>query len=251
MKNKRVLIVDDNDLNRKVFENIIRHNYLFDTAKNGEEAIEKLRTVRFDIILMDIQMPIMDGITALKTIKEESLTEAPIIAVSAYSEKSDRAYFLSTGFDEFIAKPIKTKELLESIHLHLQHKRPPVPVAQRSVNHEILNLDVLRQLKKYNSPKNIRTVYADFMEEAEVLIGEIKTLIDVGKYAEIGEKLHILKGNSGTLGASRMFQYAASFETKIKESNFTDILQDYLSLQNQLTIFKDYFQDQNNLTKDE
>src|SRR5690554_3879651 len=101
MKNKKVLIVDDNALNRKVFENIIGYSYLFDVATNGLEAIDKIKSDDFDIILMDIQMPKLDGISAMKIIKEESLSNAPIIAISAYSSQADRDYFLSTGFDDF------------------------------------------------------------------------------------------------------------------------------------------------------
>src|SRR5690606_7392965 len=103
MKNKKVLIVDDNALNRKVFENIIGYSFLFDVAVNGLEALEKIRSDHFDIILMDIQMPKLDGISALKIIRGDNLTSAPVIAISAFSNPSDRDYFLSMGFDDFMA----------------------------------------------------------------------------------------------------------------------------------------------------
>ena len=73
MKPKKVLIVDDNSLNRKVFENIIGQLYQFGTASNGREALEKIKSGEYDLAIMDIQMPILDGINTLNIIKNENL----------------------------------------------------------------------------------------------------------------------------------------------------------------------------------
>ena len=88
MKSKKVLIVDDNDLNRKLFENLMGSLVTISTAKNGIEAVELAKKVDFDLILMDIQMPQMDGITAMKKIKQDG--PCHIWAVTAYAEESDR-----------------------------------------------------------------------------------------------------------------------------------------------------------------
>lgn len=244
MKNKKVLIVDDNALNRKVFENIIGYSYLFDVAVNGLEALEKIKAEHFDIILMDIQMPKLDGISALKIIREDNLTSSPVIAVSAYSNQSDRDYFLSTGFDDFMSKPVKPKDLLEAIHFYI-HK---ADFLQKKENEEALTSDLdestIHKLIKYNSPENIKTVYSDFLEEAEGLVEEIKFYIVNKKFAEIAEKLHILKGNSGTLGALNLFNSSAAFENKIKYSDFEEIHEDYLLLEKHLNNFKNSLKDQ-------
>jgi len=247
MKNKKVLIVDDNALNRKVFENIIRHDYLFDTAENGLIALEKLRNEHFDVILMDIQMPKLDGISTLKAIKEEGISSSPIIAVSAYSDQSDRDYFLATGFDEFIAKPIKPKHLLETIEMQLHEPQSSVPYEETEVEEEnTLELDegIVKRLLKYNTPENIREVYLDFIEEAEELTSDIKKIIEEENYPAIGEKLHIIKGNSGTLGANRIYHFSAFFERNIKNSNFENISKDYLKLKRMLDNFRVYFGEQ-------
>jgi len=252
MKEKKVLIVDDNALNRKVFENIIRHSYQFDSAENGLVALEKLRSGSFDVILMDIQMPKLDGISTLKAIKNENLSDAPIIAVSAYSDQSDRDYFIATGFDEFIAKPIKPKNLLETIQSQLNPggesmmngsaENHPTPVQDQES--EELNEKIVKQLLKYNSPDNIRMVYLDFIEETEDLIKDIENLIDGKNYPEIGAKLHIIKGNSGTLGANKIYQFSTSFEKNIKTSKFDNISQEHLMLKQLLDNFRGYFSEQ-------
>jgi two-component system alkaline phosphatase synthesis response regulator PhoP len=244
MKNKKVLIVDDNALNRKVLENIIGYSYLFDVATNGLEAIDKIKSEHFDIILMDIQMPKLDGISAMKIIKEESLSHAPIIAISAYSSQADRDYFLSTGFDDFMAKPVKPKDLLESIHYHVTNTSPQG--REQAVDNETtLDGVVLEKLMKYNSIENIKMVYLDFLEEAERLLEEIKYLIENKRFSEIHEKLHILKGNSGTLGAQRFFNACVVFENKIKSTDFRGVRENNLLLEKHLTDFRNNLKEQN------
>lgn len=242
MKSKNVLIVDDNALNRRVFEHIIGQVYNFDIAENGKIALEKLQTGNFDLVLMDIQMPVMDGITAMKKIKHENLTNAPIIAISAYAEQNDKDYFLSTGFCDFIAKPIKPKLFLETLSLHLEHG---VKVDLEKSNSERKNFDtldekVLIQLQKYNSKENIQIVYNDFIEETESLLTEMKQFLIVKDFEAVGEKLHIIKGNSGTLGAQKIYNCCKEFEKNIKNGIFDNTLKDYLILMELFDSFKTY-----------
>ncbi|SHN00192.1 CheY chemotaxis protein or a CheY-like REC (receiver) domain [Cyclobacterium lianum] len=250
MKNKKVLIVDDNALNRRVFENVIGHNYFFESASDGMEAIEMLRKNSYDIVLMDIQMPKLDGISCLKIIKEEEITDIPIIAISAYSNQGDREYFLSTGFDDFIAKPVKPKDLLETIHHHLQPGMPPAAGKENEPDNEAdLNESVIHQLLKYHNLDNIKAVYHDFLEEAESLTEEIKNLAELKKFEEIGEKLHILKGNSGTLGVFVIHKATAGFEKKIKQSSHNDIQKDIAQLEEGLKTYRKLIENDKIFTK--
>ncbi|NHE55723.1 response regulator [Cyclobacterium plantarum] len=239
MKNKKVLIVDDNALNRRVFENVIGHNYFFESASDGMEAIEMLKTKKYDIVLMDIQMPRLDGISCLKIIKEEEITNIPIIAISAYSNQGDREYFLSTGFDDFIAKPVKPKDLLETIHFHLQPGLHKPDTSENDSNEEVnLNESVIQQLLKYHNLDNIKSVYHDFLEEAESLTEEIKKLADLKKFEEIGEKLHILKGNSGTLGVIVIHKVTSNFEKKIKQLEHNELYKEIRKLEEGLKTYQ-------------
>jgi len=239
MKNKKVLIVDDNALNRKVFENVMGHNYFFESASDGLEAIDLLKSNQYDIILMDIQMPKLDGISCLKIIKEEEITDIPVIAISAYSNQGDREYFLSTGFDDFITKPVKPKDLLEAIHFHLNKIKTRINIPEKEKDIDVdINESVIQQLLKYHSLDNIKSVYKDFLEEAENLTEEIKILAEFDKFEEIGEKLHILKGNSGTLGVNMMYKVTALFEKKIKNSTTEGINDDIDQLKSSLSEFK-------------
>jgi CheY-like chemotaxis protein/HPt (histidine-containing phosphotransfer) domain-containing protein len=236
MKPKKVLIVDDNSLNRKVFEHIIGQLYQFGTASNGREALDKIRTGEFDIVLMDIQMPILDGINTLNIIKNEKIADIPVIAVSAYANENDRDYFISAGFDDFIPKPIKPRNLLETLDKHLQKSKNIQKTEDLSVPE--LDIKVVNTLLKFNNAENIRLVYEEFIDESINLLSEIKSLVGRGNYSEIGEKIHIIKGNSGTLGAMKIYNFCQNFEKNIKYNNFENTLEDYIYLENIVQSFR-------------
>ncbi|MGY6521597.1 MAG: Hpt domain-containing response regulator [Mongoliitalea sp.] len=235
MIDKKVLIAEDNPLNRRVFENIIRQRYHLDVAENGYQAIEKLNEQAFDLILLDIQMPVMDGVTACRIIKSERLSDAPIIAISAYADESDKALFISSGFDDFLPKPVKPQILLRLLSKFLDQgagiAKPEFPV---------LSEDTLQKLLKYNSNINIRTVYADFLKETHMLLEEIKALIQAKQFYEVGQKLHTIKGNSGTLGATALFKFSEAFELNIKSQNFDNIEKEYLTLKELVNSFENH-----------
>src|SRR5690606_32434170 len=127
-------------------------------------------------------------------------------------------------------------------HTHL----PSVPAEGEHAARMGVDLDeaIISQLLKYNSTENIRTVYLDFLEEAERLIEEIKYFIENKRYNEIGEKIHILKGNSGTLGAQNLYYSSSSFEDKIKLSEFEGIKEAYFLLEKHLNNFRNNLRDQ-------
>jgi PAS domain S-box-containing protein len=114
-----ILLTEDDKVNKMVITRILEERgYSVDTANNGVEAIEMYEKNSYDIILMDIQMPIMDGIEATKRIREKDKDKdkhTPIIAITAYALKGDRERFLTQGIDEYVSKPIKIEELFYAI----------------------------------------------------------------------------------------------------------------------------------------
>lgn len=118
----RILLVDDNEMNNEITSELLRENgYYVDVANDGDVAIEKLlekKTGYYDAILMDIQMPNMDGYTATKLIRgfsDPELADIPIIAVTANAFEEDRQEAIASGMNAHISKPIKIKQLLETL----------------------------------------------------------------------------------------------------------------------------------------
>lgn len=242
MKSKNILIVDDNDLNRKLFENLVGQIWSYQSATDGLEAIQKVKEDKFDLILMDIQMPKLDGISALKQIKASDLATCPIIAVTAFADESDRMAFLDQGFDEFITKPIRPREFLEKIQhfLDINQEKNSKSSEKLNVKNVILDLDVFGQLGKYNNPQMIKKVYLDFIEESMGILERIPKELETNNFNEVAESLHILKGNSGTLGANKVFMEAQKAELLAKEGDKSTLLSQREKIHKEIESFLNY-----------
>lgn len=111
---KRILVAEDNDSNYILMSYILRKSYEIARAVNGQEAVDMVAKEKFDMVLMDLQMPVMDGLTATKIIKSTH-PELPVLAVTANVFGSDREAALAAGCDEFITKPVNAAGCLEII----------------------------------------------------------------------------------------------------------------------------------------
>lgn len=110
---QKILIVEDNDHNRSMFSDIlVFHGFQVSLATDGQEGVLLARELMPDLILMDIQMPGMDGLTAGSLLKEDPATSGlRIIALTSFAMRGDQEKFLAAGFDGYLAKPISTREL--------------------------------------------------------------------------------------------------------------------------------------------
>lgn len=122
MNTRTILIVEDNNSNRLLMSDILNYQgYTVLEAKNGVEGIEKARKYRPDLVLMDIQMPVMDGFTAARILKDDPLTrQIRLIAITAFAMHGDRERILAAGFDDYIAKPIAIREFPRTIQSYLE-----------------------------------------------------------------------------------------------------------------------------------
>ena len=111
---KKILIAEDNDSNFILMTYILKKYYQFERAKNGQEAVEMAEKNTYDIVLMDIKMPIMDGLEATKAIKEK-FPDLPIIALTANAFDSDRQLALDAGCNDFLSKPVSSDLCLQTI----------------------------------------------------------------------------------------------------------------------------------------
>jgi len=116
MKLIKALIVEDNPINMELVLEILTSNGIsVDEAVNGEEAIEMVEKETYDLVLMDIELPGMDGVDATKIIKSRH-KNLPILALTSYAMKGDRERFLAAGFDDYISKPIDVNNFIDKIN---------------------------------------------------------------------------------------------------------------------------------------
>lgn len=127
---RKILIVEDNDKNLSLFKLIVEsmgHEPV--TASDGKEGVRMAKDNLPDLILMDIQMPIMDGISALKILKADEATKhIPVIALTSYAMKGDRERFLGLGFDGYMSKPIDTESFIITVKRLLERRSQDEPI---------------------------------------------------------------------------------------------------------------------------
>ena len=111
---KKILIAEDNDSNYILMTYILKKYYTYDRAKNGQEAVEMADKAEYDIVLMDIKMPVMDGLEATKKIKEAH-PNLPVVALTANAFDSDRQLALEAGCNDFLSKPVSSELCLQTI----------------------------------------------------------------------------------------------------------------------------------------
>ena len=244
MKSKKVLIVEDNDLNRKLFENLIGQYWSYRSVTNGIEAIDVLKKESFDLILMDIQMPKMDGISALKKIRQLELSDCPILAVSANAEKSSTAEFLEMGFDDFLTKPIRANLFLETLKTHLKKTEKEIPNSdQLEVPNVILDKNIISQLTKYNCKETVKSILNDFILEFNDFIKKSENAIKLKNSGELAEIFHTLKGNSGTIGANSIYLIAIDLEAFTKKRDWQEVEVLFSKLEKEKKLFENFIKE--------
>ena len=115
---KKILVAEDNDSNFILMTYILRKFYAYERAKNGKEAVDMVENGAYDMVLMDIKMPIMDGLEATKTIKEKH-PDLPIIALTANAFDSDRQLAVQAGCNDFLSKPVSSDLCIKTIRKFL------------------------------------------------------------------------------------------------------------------------------------
>ena len=243
----QVLLVDDNLVNRKVSGQILKKAHCrVQTAESGAQAIEMVQHQEFDLILMDIQMPEMDGVAATQAIRALKLSKVPpIIAMTAYSMQGDREKFVGAGMDDYVSKPIRPKTLIAKLAEVLLKNQGNTIVndAQEEENTEkVINFEVLGELEKYGGKEIIVETLNDFQKEAENLISSVRESYKVDDYDDILSKLHTLKGNASTLGIDRLAAHVRQTEADLKHGKSVNLFEALSQLQQYFSEFKEEFQ---------
>jgi CheY-like chemotaxis protein len=155
IQDSKILIVEDNKVNLMLIEHLFRiWNIDFDIANNGFEAIEKLKRDEFDLILMDIQMPQLDGYAAAHRIRNDLKLNTPIIAMTAHAMSGERERCLSYGMNEYISKPIREEQLKKLIAQFLPLKISPAEIVEHPKwnrqHYKFINLDYMLEVSAGN-----------------------------------------------------------------------------------------------------
>jgi CheY-like chemotaxis protein len=215
-----VLLAEDNPFTQKLMSRLLtQRNHSVDVAANGQEALEKFIDGQYDLILMDIRMPILDGIETAKAIRkhQKSLKEKkiPIIAVTALAEEKDKKHIIAAGIDGYHGKPVRSKILNQEIIrvLGITPNGNKMNRAKRETKEQLVRLDITSLLKTVDNDWSLIKEITDlFFTDAPKQMERIQTAISTDDTNELLEAAHSLKGAAGAFGDSIVYDLAYELE---------------------------------------
>lgn len=213
----RILLAEDTVVNQKLMLRMLaRMGYHADLAANGVEVLDALKRQQYDLVLMDVQMPVMDGLEAARRIREQlpQHLQPRIVALTANAMKEDRRACEAAGMDDYLSKPVQVPELQAAI-LRAEsrtHTRPD----RTSPTPSSLDLTGLRALRDSGEPNIIREVFDVFRSEAPSLLQQMRQAAQDGDLTGLRRAAHSLKGAAASLGAKSLAGLCAKVERRAR-----------------------------------
>ena len=250
IRGTRILLVEDNAMNQQVASELLaRAGVLVEIAENGEEALRRVQDQKFDAVLMDIQMPVMDGITAVKQIRlmGGDFEDLPIIAMTANDMSGDREKSLEAGMNDHIGKPIDPLRLYSCLQKwvdmqnlqaaqvavppipHMEHSNVLAPVIADTDREDILALqpqfseiNIKSGLRRVVGNQNLyRKLLLDFVENYAEVSEQIKAAVENRDLEKAANLAHTAKGLAATIGADRLSTSLKELEAGINADEKT------------------------------
>ena len=236
IRGARILLVEDNEINQQIADEILTSaGFKVSIANDGKEGVQAVSENEFDVILMDIQMPVMDGYTATREIrKDDRFKDLPIIAMTASAMIQDREEALNAGMNDHVSKPIDIDELFSALLKWVKPREgavsddivpPPIPGEKKEDDHipELKGIDTKSGIARVGGNKKLyQKILTKFHTEYQQTTQQIIDAIDQ-EDKELAQRLaHTVKGVSGNIGAGELQEIAAQLESVIKDGKIDE-----------------------------
>jgi PAS domain S-box-containing protein len=220
----RVLLAEDNPVNQKLAVRLLeKRGHTVEIAGDGRQALAALARQAFDLVLMDVQMPDVDGYDAARHIRwEEQRTgrRIPILAMTAYAMKGDRERCLEAGMDGYVSKPVQPHELFKAIDdlVPPGDAAPPAPAAPVPVD----VLDMAQALNRVGGDRGLlNELAAMFLNDCPAQQAELRAAVERGDGPVVQRLAHTIKGAVGTFGAQGASEAARALETMARQGDMS------------------------------
>jgi PAS domain S-box-containing protein len=234
----RILLAEDNPVNQRVALHMLsKAAHTTVAVSNGKEALAALARERFELVLMDIQMPEMDGLEATRAIRaaeEETGRHIPIVAMTAHAMKGDRDRCLAAGMDDYVSKPVQADALFRVIQSAVTPTEPDfVPATPADRIDQVFDCEAA--LERVDGDKEfLAEVIGLFLVDAPSRMHEIQNAIEQRDLKRLVSAAHSLKGAAGCLGGCRTSNAALRLEEIGTEGELTDVAEAFAALQREL-----------------
>jgi CheY-like chemotaxis protein/HPt (histidine-containing phosphotransfer) domain-containing protein len=212
----RILLAEDNDVNRRLLSTILeKQGHAITVATNGREAVSALGTAMFDLVLMDVQMPEMDGFEAtarIRAAEKDTGHHVPIVALTAHALKGDREACLAAGMDDYLSKPVRAVELLEVID-RLSGNAKEAPLVSTPPVLPGLPFDPTEVLRRMEGDRDLlRELVELFAAQAPRSIAEIHRCLEARDAGGLERAAHLIRGSALNFGMSPAAEAAFMLE---------------------------------------
>lgn len=230
-----ILLVDDNEMNQELALAVLEQlGYRADVAGNGYEAVQAVKRQPFDVVLMDVEMPEMNGLEATRVIRRELATASQpnIIAMTAADMQDDRERCLAAGMNDYVSKPIPVKELINALSRcqPLSERglsRPPDQTAERQAPEKVVRagatqvldltvFDRLRATLGKQAKEMLPGLIDGFVEEAPRMLERARRALEKKNESELRREAHTLKSNAAYFGVMALVEAARELENTAK-----------------------------------
>jgi len=238
----RVMVADDNHINQKVIASLLnKMGHRADVVANGKEALEAFKLVPYDIILMDVQMPELDGFEVcrqIRTLEQNKGRHTPIIAITAHARKADREKCLAAGMDDYVSKPIRPRDLNGAIARQMGGVKiiPAVnAVSDASIPADVINISEALGLVGGNR-ELLREIARIFLDQYPRLLEETRQALSRSDCQSLGAVAHMLAASVGQLGGQRAFRAAKKLEQVSSTADLSRASEALAELENELQL---------------
>jgi len=231
----KLLLVEDNPTNQKLAVTLLQKaGFSVDVAENGLLAIKALETKKYSLVLMDVQMPEMDGLEATRRIRllENGETHTPIIAMTAHAMKGDRDRCIGAGMDDYVTKPLEPKEVFAAIERWLQSSQSVTPITEEA---KVENIDDENQLRPVRGTIDLEKALPRFGDDREFFVEmleefiqglpdrckKLKEALNLGEVDELSRQAHNLKGAASNFSAEPLTSLAKQLELDSRKGDIT------------------------------
>ena len=234
----RILIAEDNPVNQEVAATMLRkRGHTVDVADNGRVAVELARATRYDVVLMDIQMPELDGYEATEAVRAiPGCSELPIVALSAHALAGDREQCLARGMNGFLTKPFKSFELFAAAEgWGLQGSEGSAPTDQQAPAPHgpppPMDLEAFKsEMAKAGAAEAVDGIVASFRESLTPRVKDIGAAVAAGDAAQVARLAHAFKSSAAQLGAARLAGLLKELEAAAKQEPAGDLAEVFAKL---------------------
>lgn len=246
-KKFRILLAEDNLINQKVaIRTLTSFGYQVDAVLNGEQAVSEHKSKNYDLILMDIQMPEVDGYTATKLIRKlnSPYNSVPIIALTAHALLGDKEKCLVAGMNDYISKPVVAKEIVQIIDKYLGVNRNKVKGDQKKMDNTSGLFDFERLSQVSLGDKEFeKDLLGDYFKDAEIKLATLREFVAQRELKKIQELAHTLKGSSYSVGAKAIGDEALGIELSAKSLDIESVEERMIKLAKVIRDSKELFKD--------